>query len=106
VLLATWSQVATANAVPCAIWCEIQGSMAMPGAESGHHHGDAPAKHDCSRSVSSGHCGTPQLLVVSVVGPELLDVPAQVVTAGDDPVAPLHSFLSSPPGFDTPPPRV
>ena len=108
VLLFAWAQVATANAVPCAIWCHLNGGApahAPASAHGGHDHGGAP-QHDCSPAISGTHCGTPQLLVVAAVTPDILAIPAVTVTAEDPPVAELQSLLSTFTNTDTPPPRA
>lgn len=109
VLLFAWAQVATANAIPCAIWCEIAGSLdARELIHTGHtHDGAQPAEHhNCDASVSGQHCSTPQLLVATAVAAEPVVVPLTMTVAGDPPVPALHSFISVSSDFDTPPPRV
>jgi hypothetical protein len=107
VLLLTWSQVATANAVPCAIWCELQGSLAAGELmHAGHDHGQAPPSHDCTASVGASHCGAPQLLVLSAVGHDLLVLPDVADTPADAPAVIPASFSAPPAGFDPPPPRA
>jgi|SRR6185503_17698627 len=108
VLLFAWAQVATANAVPCAIWCHLNGGSpahAMASVHGGHNHGGT-AQHDCGMAVSNGDCATPQLLVVAAVTPDVLLAPTATVTAEDPPVSSPSTFITSYPGFDTPPPRA
>lgn len=107
-LLFTWAQVATANAVPCAIWCHLNGGASahvMASVHAGDNHG-GPAQHDCGPSIADSHRGTPQLLVVAAVTPDVPVVPLVTVTTIDPPVASLQSFVSVFSGFDTPPPRA
>jgi hypothetical protein len=109
VLLFAWAPVATANAVPCAVWCYMNGGLHHHVAQvhSGHHHGGAPAsQHDCRTAIGGTHCGTPELMVVAAVAPRALSVPTQAVTAGDPPVASPISFMPSSSGTQTPPPKA
>ena len=107
-LLFAWAQVATANAVPCAIWCHLNGGAAahtMASVHGGHNHGGVP-QHDCGASVSNGDCSTPQLLVVAAVTPDVLVVPPSPISIADPVVASPATIITSYPGFDTPPPRA
>lgn len=109
-LLFAWSQVATANAVPHAIWCHITGSG--PAADPAHagHEGHTPAQshhhHDGSASISTEQCSVPQLLTATAVAPDPIALPVITAVVGDPPVATLHSFISISSDFDTPPPRI
>jgi hypothetical protein len=100
-MLVLWSQVATANAVACSLFCMLDGA---------HHHAgmgdDQMMKQHMTGSKVAPHCDTPQLLVVAFVAPDLPTAPSIFVTvafAAPTVVPPLHSVT---PSFDTPPPRV
>jgi hypothetical protein len=108
VLLLAWAPVATANAVTCGIWCEINGGL------SGHHASDMHDGHghdgtepgQAGSSISATNCGSPGLLIVSAVTPEAIELPTLTVAAGDPPVPSLVSFESASLGYTTPPPRA
>jgi len=105
-----WAQIATANAIPCAIHCHemaahMAGETAMHAGVPGMSHG---VMHGMSAPALSApeHCGAPLLLVTLVVQPDLpavASVSVPVLQQRDG--APL-SPRSAPPAFDTPPPRA
>src|SRR5688572_16893465 len=97
VLLLAWAPVATANAVTCAIWCEMNGGTTS-------HHSSVHAEHDhggaqqtgTGRAIVDPSCTSPDLLVVSAVTPDLLVAPSAVVTTAEPPVAsPISLIVSS-----------
>jgi len=108
VLLLAWAPIATANAVTCAVWCELNGGV------SGHHAAAVHGGHDHGgvqqagngNAISDPSCSSPDLLVVSAIAPEVPAAPSVTVTAGDPPVSELFSLASAFQAFDTPPPRV
>lgn len=104
-LLLAWAPIATANAVTCAIWCELNGGLS-------NHHASVHAEHDHGGAqqtpggtISDTNCSSPDLLVVSVVAPDLLVVPSAIVTAAEPPVASPISIIVAYTGSKTPPPR-
>jgi hypothetical protein len=107
-LLLAWAPVATANAVACGAWCELNGGANSHHATSvhaGHDHGGAPqATH--GSTIADPNCAGPDLLIVSAIAPDLLSVPSVTVTADDPPVASPISLIVSSPGIQTPPPRA
>lgn len=104
-LLLAWAPVATANAVTCAVWCEMNGGVAAHHAsmQAEHHHGagqTAPAT-----KIAGPNCASPDLLVVTAVSVEAVALPAVLSTAVAVDVASPASFVSSFVAADTPPPR-
>lgn len=105
-LLLAWAPVATANAVTCAVWCEMNGGLAA-------HHGSVHGEHDHGgknqavpgATIASPDCNSPDLLLVTAVGVESLALPAVVSTAVAVDVMIPASFASSFIGADPPPPR-
>ena len=69
-LFVLWVQVATANALPCAVSCLLERDVAH------HHHAMGDEDHLIGHHMSGAkisspeNCGTPQLLVVAFVAPE------------------------------------
>ena len=65
-LFVAWLQVATANALPCAVSCMLEKDVAH------HHHPGMDEDHAIghhmsgSKISSSEQCGVPQLMVVAI----------------------------------------
>jgi hypothetical protein len=107
-LLFVWAQVATANALPCAICCLLEENMARHG-----HHSMAMPEHDqighrvaCPNILVSQSCGKPQLLAVTFLAPDLPSAPAVTNTREHAAAETTASVPSPTPRFDTPPPRA
>ncbi|MBI4500980.1 MAG: hypothetical protein HY700_07445 [Gemmatimonadetes bacterium] len=105
-LFLAWVQVATANAMPCAVSCLLEKDLAHH-----HHEGlneDHAIGHHMSGSAISApeFCGTPQLMVVSFVPPDFpLPPMVEVAVLHLAPAAPV-SVVSAVLEFATPPPRA
>lgn len=105
-LLLAWAPVATANAITCAVWCEMNGGLST-------HHASMHGEHDhggvtqgaTGKTVNAPDCGSPDLLLVTAVAPDALAIPFMSVTMIEPPVASLHSFISSLSQANSPPPR-
>jgi hypothetical protein len=104
-LFLAWVPVATANALPCAAFCLLEANLAQ-------HYGmgdqDSHMAHHMqgAKISASGHCGTPQLLVVAFVPAELPAPPSINVAVADVQVSTVIPMVSATPEFATPPPRV
>jgi hypothetical protein len=105
-LFVTWMPVATANAVPCAVFCLFHTNQAHDHHATGADHRMAGHHMPGARISAPQHCGAPELLVVTCVPPELpapLSIDLAVVDIQASAVIPL---LSATPEFGTPPPRA
>jgi hypothetical protein len=106
VLLFLWLQVATANALPCAISCLLEESVVH------HHHAAGDEDHPIGHHVSGAKisapqsCGTPQLMVVAFAPPQFPTPPSVTVVTIQMHVASPAFMLSATPEFGTPPPRA
>lgn len=103
-LLVAWVPAATANALTCAVWCQITGQtgeihVGAHGDGAGHAHGQG------EKTVSQSSCGAPDLLIVTALPTPAAAVPPVVTTTGELPAAALATFISPHLAFDTPPPR-
>jgi hypothetical protein len=107
-LLLVWAQVATANALPCAICCLLDENKARQ-----EHHGMAMPEHSQigqgvagANVVVSQSCGKPQLLAVTFLSPALPLAPVVINTRAQNSPETTASVPSPTPRFDTPPPRA
>ena len=105
-LFLAWIQVATANALPCAVSCLLDQRVAH------HHHPGMDEDHALGHHTSGAkisapeNCGTPQLMVVAFVPPDFpLPPSVSVGSPASLPVA-APAVPSPAPEFATPPPRV
>ena len=105
-LFLLWAQVATANAMPCALSCLLEKDVAH------HQHEGLAENHDVGHHLSSSaisapeFCGTPQLMVVSFVPAEFPSPPPiQIAEFALSPSAPATT-ASAILEFATPPPRA
>jgi len=105
-LLVAWIPVATANALPCAVFCLFQTSQAHGHHAMGADHPMAGHHMPGARISAPDHCGAPELLVVTCVPPELPALLSIHLTVADIHVGAVIPLLSAPPEFGTPPPRV
>jgi hypothetical protein len=105
-LFVAWIQVATANALPCALSCLLEANVAHhhhPGVDEDH----AIGHHASGAKISSPeNCGVPQLMVVAFMPPEFPTPPSVTVALVHTQLALPSAFLSAVPEFATPPPRV
>jgi hypothetical protein len=105
-LFVAWIQVATANALPCAISCLLEANVAH------HHHAAGDEDHAVGHHMSGAkisspeNCGVPQLMVVAFVPAEFPTPPSVEVAVVQTQVALPSAVLSAVPEFATPPPRV
>jgi hypothetical protein len=106
-LLLVWAQVATANALPCAICCLLEENMAR------HEHQGMPMPehyqigHPAGANILvSQSCGKPQILAVTFLTHDLPSAPAVTNTRVQDSPETTASAPSPTPRFDTPPPRA
>jgi hypothetical protein len=96
--------IATANGLPCAMFCLLESRLA-------HHHHQMDqhmaGHHAAGAKLSSPeHCTAPSLLVVAAIRPEFPAHPDVVLaTSVVEPSSP-HPLLSATPEFGTPPPRA
>lgn len=105
-LLLAWGPVATANAVPCALFCLLEARLAHP--NHAMEQGNPLAGHHMpgARISAPEHCSAPELLVVAFVPPELPTPPSIVAVVADMQVPVVIPMQSAPPEFGTPPPRA
>ena len=105
-LFLLWAQVATANAMPCALSCLLEKDIAHH-LHQGLAEDHVIAHHLSGSAVSAPEfCGTPQLMVVSFVPPEFPSPPPiQVTEFTLTPTAPATT-ASAVLEFATPPPRA
>jgi hypothetical protein len=101
-----WLPVATANALPCAVFCLFQTNQAHGHHAMGAEHRMAGHHMPGARISAPQHCGAPELLVVTCVPPELPAFQSIDVAAVDMHVAAVTPLLSATPEFATPPPRA
>src|ERR1051326_7945586 len=105
-LFMAWIQVATANALPCAISCLLEAKVEH------HHHPGMDEDHAIGHHLSGAkisapeNCGTPQLMVVAFAPPDFPVSPSVDVALTDVHLAVVTPILSATPEFGTPPPRV
>jgi hypothetical protein len=106
VLFVLWIQVATANALPCALSCLLEKSVEQ------HHHEGFSENHAIGHHMSGAkisapeNCGTPQLLVAAFVAPDFPTPPSIEVAVVQLVQAAPAQLLSAVPEFATPPPRA
>jgi hypothetical protein len=105
-LFVLWVQVATANALPCAVSCLLEKDVAH------HHHALGDEDHLIGHHMSGArisapeNCGTPQLLVVAFDRPDFPTPPSiEVAILHLSPTARMQ-LVSAVPEFATPPPRA
>ena len=105
-LFLVWTQVATANALPCGISCLLAQDVAH------HHHEGQDEDHAVGHHMAGARisapefCGTPQLLVTTFVTPDFPTPPSvQVAEVAYSDALPA-TFVSATQEFATPPPRA
>jgi len=105
-LFLLWVQVATANALPCALSCLLEKDVAQ------HHHEGFDESHAIGHHMSGAkisapeNCGTPQLLVAVFVAPDFPTSPSVAVAVFHASPSYATVFHSVVPEFTTPPPRA
>src|SRR5437763_8992707 len=105
-LFVAWVQVATANALPCAVSCMLEANVAH------HHHPGMDEDHAIGHHMSGAkisapeNCGVPQLMTVAFVPPDFpLPPSVEVAVVHESPAAPA-TVISAVLEFATPPPRA
>lgn len=107
-LLLAWAPVATANAMTCAIWCELNGGLSNHHAAAvhgGHDHGGVQQTKN-GGTIADPSCSSPDLIVICAIAPDVLVAPTGIVSAAEPPVASPISLITAHAGSQTPPPRA
>ena len=105
-LLVAWMPVATANALPCAVFCLFQANQGQDHHAMGAAHRLVGHHMPGARVSAPQHCGAPELLVVTCVPAELPAFQSIGVVVVDMHVDAVTPVLSATPEFGTPPPRA
>src|SRR4051812_14318193 len=105
-LFLAWVQVATANALPCAVSCMLEKGVAH------HHHAGMDEDHAIGHHMSGAkvsapeNCGVPQLMTVAFVPPDFPLPPSVEVAETHITRAAPATVISAVLEFATPPPRA